>query len=169
MSIFGAAIILLYAASTVYHTVNVSERVSNLMRRIDHIMIFILIAGTYTPVCLMPLRGPWGFGVLTGVWAMAVMGFLIKIFWMGAPRWFSTALYVIMGWLVVIAFVPLIKSISPGKISLLAAGGVTYTLGAVIYATKWPRFKFPHFGFHELFHVFVMGGSACHIAFMFML
>ena len=166
-TIFGISILLLYGASTVYHALPVKKETEVKLRRIDHMMIFVLIAGTYTPVCLINLRGVVGWSLLALVWAFAIGGILLKIFWLNAPRWLSTAIYVIMGWLVVLAFYPLEKAVPMGGIALLAAGGIIYTLGAVIYALKWPKFNFKRFGFHEIFHLFVMGGTALHTAFMF--
>ncbi len=165
--IFGISLLLLYGASTIYHTLRISEKGTAFLRRVDHMMIFVLIAGTYTPVCLIPLRGKWGWTLLICVWTFAIAGILLKIFWLNAPRWFSTLLYVVMGWLVLIAFVPLEKAIPISGIVLLAAGGIVYTIGAVIYAVKWSKLKLKYFGFHEIFHLFVMGGSALHILFMF--
>lgn len=165
--IFGISLLLLYGASTIYHTLNISEKGTALLRRIDHMMIFILIAGTYTPVCLIPLRGKWGWTLLIAVWGFAIAGIMLKIFWLNAPRWFSTLLYVIMGWFVLIAFVPLEKAIPVSGIVLLASGGIIYTIGAIIYAVKWSKLKLKYFGFHEIFHLFVMGGSALHVLFMF--
>ena len=167
MAVFGAALISLYAASSIYHTLNISEKATAILRRVDHMMIFVLIAGTYTPVCLLPLRGPWGWSILVLVWGSAIAGIALKALWMDAPRWLSSMLYVLMGWLVMIAFVPLINSVPAGGIALMVSGGVTYTLGAVIYALKRPKFNFKFFGFHELFHLFVMAGSAFHVVFMF--
>ena len=165
--IFGISLLLLYGASTIYHTLNISQKGTALLRRIDHMMIFVLIAGTYTPVCLIPLRGKWGWTLLIAVWGFAFAGILLKIFWLNAPRWFSTLLYVVMGWLVLVAFVPLERAIPIGGIVLLASGGIVYTIGAVIYAVKWSKLKLKYFGFHEIFHLFVMGGSALHVLFMF--
>lgn len=165
--IFGISLLLLYGVSTIYHTLNISPKGTALLRRIDHMMIFILIAGTYTPVCLIPLRGKWGWTLLAAVWGFAIAGILLKIFWLNAPRWFSTLLYVFMGWLVLVAFVPLEKAIPFSGIVLLAAGGITYTIGALIYAIKWSKLKLKYFGFHEIFHLFVMGGTALHVLFMF--
>lgn len=167
LSIFGVSLFLLYAASTIYHTFDLPEKYTLLLKRIDHIMIFILIAGTYTPVCLVPLYGKWGWTLLILVWIFALAGILLKIFWINAPRWFSTTIYVVMGWLVMIAFMPLEKAIPIGGIILLALGGITYTVGAVIYAIKWSKLNFKNFGFHDIFHLFVMGGSLCHVIFMF--
>lgn len=125
-------------------------------------MIFVLIAGTYTPVCLVVLRGPWGWSLLGTVWGLAVAGIVMKLFWMTAPRWLSTLLYILMGWLVVVAFVPLVEALPMQGILWLSAGGFFYTLGAVIYAIKRPNLVAGVFGFHELWHLFVMAGSFCH-------
>lgn len=168
-AIFGASLILLYTASAVYHMPRFSEKAIRILRRIDHMMIFILIAGTYTPVCLLPLRGAWGWTLFGLVWGLAILGIALKVLWMQAPRWLSTSVYVLMGWLVVIAFYPLIQNLSTLAIWLLAGGGLAYTLGAVMYAVKWPPLPWRHFGFHELFHVFVLAGSSFHALFMFQL
>ena len=168
-SIFGAAMLLLYTASAAYHMLPISDAAQNILRRIDHMMIFVLIAGTYTPICLLPLRGAWGYTLLGLVWGIAAAGIVLKALWLEAPRWLSTAIYVLMGWIVVIAMYPLVQSVAANSLWLLFAGGVTYTIGAVIYALKKPYFHFRYFGFHELFHLFVMGGSAFHAVFMFRL
>ena len=166
-SIFGLSLLLLYGASTVYHTLVVSEEKQFLLGQIDHIMIFVLIAGTYTPICLISLQGVWGSVLLVLIWILAAMGILWKMVWMQAPRWLSTALYVFMGWLAVIALVPLKQAVDWNGIRVLLYGGVMYTVGAVIYALKKPNPNWKHFGFHEIFHVFVLLGSGFHIAFMF--
>lgn len=167
MAVFGVSLLLLYGASTIYHTLSLSPASTAALRRIDHMMIFILIAGTYTPICMITLHGVWGYTLLGLVWFCAAAGICLKAFCPNTPRWLSTGIYVVMGWLVVIAFMPLKQALSGTAIGILAAGGVTYTLGAVIYAVKWPKFQFKYFGFHELFHLFVLGGSAFHIAFMY--
>ncbi|KAF1084119.1 hemolysin-III related [Sporotomaculum syntrophicum] len=162
-SIFGASLVLLYTTSALYHLLPLSEKGVFFLRRIDHMMIFVLIAGTYTPVCLIALQGIWGYSFLAGVWVLAVAGILIKIFWMDAPRWFSTLLYVFMGWLIVFAFWPLLQAVSLGGIAWLALGGLFYTIGAIFYGTKWPPNIIPGwFGFHEIFHVFILAGSFSH-------
>jgi len=162
-SIFGTSLVLLYTTSALYHLLPLSEKGVFILRRIDHMMIFVLIAGTYTPICLIALRGGWGYSFLIGVWSLAVAGILIKIFWMDAPRWFSTLLYVFMGWLIVLAFWPLTHAVSPGGIVWLVLGGLFYTIGAIFYGTKWPPNIIPGWlGFHEIFHVFILAGSFSH-------
>lgn len=165
-SIFGVSLILLYTASTLYHALNLSQKKTEILHKIDHMMIYILIAGTYTPVCLIALKGIWGWSLFACIWSIALIGILFKVFWFNAPRGLSTLFYIVMGWLVVIAFVPLANAISPEGLSWLVAGGVLYTIGGVIYGTKRPRINLKLFGFHEIFHLFVLGGSMCHFWFM---
>ncbi|MGD9823898.1 PAQR family membrane homeostasis protein TrhA [Desulfobacter sp.] len=161
-SIFGGTLILMYASSCLYHALKISDRALMFFRRIDHIMIFMVIAGSYTPLCLVPLRGAWGWSLLGSVWAIAVAGIFIKIFFMGAPRWISTVIYLVMGWLCVIAVYPLVNNLEPGALMWLVAGGLFYSVGAVIYALKRPN-PFPRIlGFHEIWHCFVIFGSASH-------
>ncbi|HWI65279.1 MAG TPA: hemolysin III family protein [Symbiobacteriaceae bacterium] len=163
-AIFGASLIMLYTASAVYHTVPdaVAGRAALVLRKLDHIMIYVLIAGTYTPFCLVPLRGVWGWSLFGAIWGCAVAGFIMKLVWMSAPRWLYTGTYVVMGWLVVVATYPLLQSVSPAGLLWLLAGGLFYTVGAVLYATKWPKLWPGVFGFHEVWHLFVMAGSLCH-------
>ena len=160
-SIFGATLIALYAASSTYHTFFISEKVHTTLRRIDHIMIFMLIAGTYTPICLITLHGAWGWVLFGIVWACALAGLFIKIFWMDAPRWVSTAFYIGMGWAALIAIWPLTQKLGAAELAWLFGGGVVYTIGGVFYALKFPRINTKYFGFHELFHIFILLGSAC--------
>lgn len=157
-AVFGTSLILLYMASAIYHLVPASDRVTQRLRRIDHSMIYILIAGTYTPFCLVPLRGAWGWGLLGGIWGVALLGIISKAFWLNMPRWLSAGSYLIMGWLVVIALSPLLRTVPPEAMAWVFAGGLLYSIGAVIYAVKWPNFA-RGFGFHEVFHLFVMAGS----------
>lgn len=166
-SIYGISLILLYTASTIYHTIDISPKVTKILRKIDHMMIFVLIAGTYTPICLVILQGALGVGMLIFIWAFALVGIFIKAFWMNAPRWISTLLYVLMGWIAVFAILPLWRALPIGAILWLVAGGLLYTLGAVIYGVKRPELPFRNFGFHEVFHVFVLAGSLCHYVVMF--
>jgi hemolysin III len=168
-AVFGASLFLLYIASAVYHMPRFSEKAIRILQRIDHMMIFVLIAGTYTPACLLPLRGPWGWTLFGLVWGFAVAGIILKAFWMDAPDWLTAAIYVFTGWLVLIAIYPLAQTISTTSLILLAGGGVAYTVGAVVFATEWPKLRFRHFGPHEIFHLFVLLGSSLHVAFMFQL
>lgn len=130
-------------------------------------MIYILIAGTYTPVCLIPLRGGWGWSLLISIWSIAMVGIVLKVLWFNAPRWLSTLFYVIMGWLVVVAFLPLVRTMPIGAICWLIAGGLLYSIGALVYGTKWPRLNSKFFSFHDIFHIFVLYGSFCHFWMMF--
>ncbi len=165
-SIFGASLIMLYTASTLYHLLPLSEKGIKVLRKIDHMMIFVLIAGTYTPVCLVPLRGAWGWSLFGCAWGLAVAGIVMKIFWLSAPRWLYTLIYLGMGWMVAVAFLPLIQSMPEKGIACLVLGGLFYSLGAVIYAFKKPNLH-KWFGFHEIFHLFVIAGSICHFLMMF--
>lgn len=167
--IYAASLILLYAASTTYHTFNRSERINTILKKIDHMMISVLIAGSYTPICLLVLGGRRGLILLTIVWSFAVIGILIKALWVYCPRWVSSVLYIGMGWTCVLAFTQILNSMSEAAFLWLLAGGVIYTAGGVIYALKLPLFNRKHknFGSHEIFHLFVMGGSACHFVVMY--
>ncbi|HBF39675.1 MAG TPA: hemolysin [Firmicutes bacterium] len=165
-SIFGASLILLYAASAFYHMLPVPEKWQKILQNIDHMMIYILIAGTYTPICLVPLRGAWGWSLFGVIWACAILGVAFHTFYK-APRWLSTLIYVLMGWLVAIAFWPLVKNVQWAGVLWLMAGGFFYMVGAVIYALKWPFKNAKWFGFHEIFHLFVLAGSFCHFWLVF--
>ena len=159
--IFGSTLFLMFSCSTLYHSIHASEEKIQWLKRIDHMSIFFLIAGTYTPVCLVALEGSLGWWLFGVVWSIAFLGVFIKVFWIGAPRWLSTAIYVSMGWLVV-AFYPVLDQIPTELLRWIAYGGLCYTLGAVIYATKWPNPWPRWFGFHEIWHVFVLAGAFCH-------
>lgn len=162
VSIFGASLVMMYGVSALYHASTLSERGLGHFQRIDHVMIYVLIAGTYTPICLVVLRGWLGMLLLVAVWTLAALGVFQKIWWMHAPRWLSTALYLGMGWIAVLIARPLIAAASPGFFIWLIAGGLAYSLGAVVYATEWPRGAGKIFGFHEIWHLFVMAGSFAH-------
>ena len=167
-TVFVLSVLLLYGASTYCHMAQGTPEQIAFRRKVDHMMIFVLIAGSYTPVCLVNLSGFWGNLLLCLVWGIAFGGLFLKLFWLDAPRLLSTTIYVAMGWLVLVAFYPLLQAVDLAGILLLAAGGMMYTLGAVIYATKWKRLKMRYFGFHEIFHLFVMAGTALHFAYMFL-
>ena len=169
LAVFIISMILLYTASTVYHTFDISEHTNRILRKIDHMMIFVLIAGTYTPVCLLVLEGNTGIFLLCLIWGIAILGILVKAFWITCPKWFSSILYIGMGWTCVLAFSQLLNTLSPAAFGWLLAGGLIYTVGGVIYALKLPIFNAKHktFDSHEIFHLFVMGGSFCHFIFMY--
>lgn len=160
--IFGASLLLLYTASTLYHWLRLSPQGLLALRKLDHTMIFLLIAGSYTPFCLGPLWGRLGGTLLVLVWSIAAAGIVLKLFWMSAPRWLSTGVYLGMGWLVVLALPPLVRSLTPASLAWLLTGGLLYTVGAVFYGTKWPDPWPGRFGFHEIWHLFVLGGSVSH-------
>lgn len=169
IAIYAASLILLYAASTTYHTFNISKKVNTVLKKIDHMMISVLIAGSYTPICLLVLGGRTGWILLAIVWGFAIAGILIKAFWVFCPKWVSSVLYIGMGWTCVLAFTQLLNALSPAAFGWLLAGGIIYTVGGVIYALKLPIFNSKHknFGSHEIFHLFVMGGSLCHFVVMY--
>ena len=158
MTVFMISMVLLYAASTIYHSVNCSGRILRIFRKMDHMMIFILIAGTYTPVCLLTLPKPSGLMLLAAVWGIALVGIFIKGFWITCPKWFSSVLYIAMGWSCLSVLGQLFSLLPLHAFLWLLAGGLIYTAGGIIY---------PMFGLHEIFHLFVMAGSLCHFVFMF--
>lgn len=170
MLIFIGSMILLYGASATYHTVNVTGKRLHIFKKIDHMMIFVLIAGSYTPVCLIVLGGELGLQLLTVVWSIALVGIVIKACWVTCPKWFSSMIYIAMGWVCVFVFGQLWSTLPIAAFLWLLAGGIIYTIGGVIYALKLPIFNAKHkgFGSHEVFHLFVMGGSICHFIFMYL-
>lgn len=166
LTMAGAAIFLmtsclLYAASTCYHTVVLDERRTTIFRKMDHISIAIMIAGSYTPICLSFLKN---VPLLMAVWTLAVFSAILKLFWITCPKWLSSALYLLMGWLCVFSFKSLLLLLPAPAFGLLLAGGVAYSVGAVIYALHPKAFDEKHiyFGSHEIFHVFIMLGTFCH-------
>lgn len=162
LGVYGASLMALYAASTAYHSLNTGISGRLLLRRLDHCMIYVLIAGTYTPVCLIALGGTGGRALFIVIWALAAAGMLGKLLWMKAPRWLTSGLYIAMGWLVLAAAYPLSQSVPIRGLLLLVAGGVAYTAGGVLYALKWPGRDNPRFGAHEVFHLFCVAGSFLH-------
>lgn len=169
MAVFMTSMILLYAASTLYHSVNFSGKKLKLFKKLDHMMIFVLIAGSYTPVCLLVLEPRDGYRLLVTVWAAAALGMLFKLFWVTCPKYISSIIYVAMGWACLSVFGELLHTLSPAAFLWLLLGGLLYTAGSIIYALKLPRFNARHknFGTHEIFHLFVMGGSICHFICMY--
>ncbi|WP_068138114.1 PAQR family membrane homeostasis protein TrhA [Limnochorda pilosa] len=161
-TLFGVSLILLYSASALYHLLPLSARGTAILRRIDHSMIYVLIAGTYSPILLAPLRGPWGWGLFSLVWALAVTGIVTKVLWFGTPRWLTVLFYLGLGLLVVPMSPLLVRVLPAGTFVWIGIGGLFYVVGAAIYALKWPRLAPGRFGFHELWHLFVMAGSFSH-------
>ncbi len=162
--VFIISMALLYLASTLYHSINASEKITCILQKFDHIMIYFLIAGTYTPICLLALPKSSGIPLLALIWGLTVCGFILTVFWINSPKWLNSTIYILMGWLCIFAFKPLFTAISQAAFAWLFAGGIIYTIGGVIYALKLPVFNKLHknFGSHEIFHLFVLGGSICH-------
>lgn len=169
MLIFIGSMILLYGASATYHAVNLTGKALKAFKKVDHMMIFVLIAGSYTPVCLLVLEQSIGYPLLVLVWSTAAIGMLIKLFWVTCPKWFSSVIYIAMGWECVLVFGPLVETLEIGAFWWLLIGGLFYTIGGVIYALKIPFLNLhKYFGLHEIFHLFIMAGSICHFVFMFL-
>lgn len=170
MAVFMSGMILLYTASTLYHSLDISAKVNRRLKKFDHMMISVLIAASYTPVCLIALNSPLGVGLLIAIWTMALAGIIFKAFWVTCPKWVSSILYITMGWLCIIALPQLWTNLSVSGFMWLLIGGLMYTIGGVIYALKLPIFNSRHqsFGSHEVFHLFVMAGSFCHFMLMYL-
>lgn len=166
---FILGMFLLYTASTLYHTFGRTIRSYTILKKLDHLMIYVLIAGTYTPVCLIALRGTTGALLFALVWGIAFIGIFQCLFFIHCPKWVSAVIYIIMGWCCILAFPKLLGSISSGAFAFLLGGGILYTIGGVIYALKLPIFdkKHPCFGLHEIFHCFCLAGSICHYLFVY--
>ena len=167
--VFALSMILLYTASTLYHTFGKTVKVQRRLKKFDHMAIYVLIAGTYTPICLIVLGGATGLMLLFLIWSLAILGIIVTGIWVHCPKWFSAVVYIAMGWTCVLAFTQLINSLSSAAFQWLLAGGIIYTIGGIIYALKLPIFNDRHkyFGSHEIFHLFVMGGSLCHFILMY--
>lgn len=170
-TIFGVGLILLYTFSALYHMLNIGERGTRVFRKFDHMMIYVLIAASYTPICLGPIRGPWGFSILGVVWGLAILGIILTAVWLQAPRWLTTSIYIAMGWLVIVMAYPLLTTFKElnalYSLIWLLVGGIFYTIGGVVYGLKKAPFTTKHFGFHEIFHIFVLFGSICQYWFIF--
>ncbi|MBN2260084.1 MAG: hemolysin III family protein [Clostridiales bacterium] len=157
--IFSMGLISLYLTSSIYHGVY-----KNLLlyRKLDHIMIYFLIAASYTPICLITLKGKIGYIFISVIWSLAITGSIMKIFWLNAPRWLYTSFYLGLGWAALFVLFPLYKALPHTAIFLLIIGGLSYSIGAVIYGTKSKKIKIWKFGFHEIFHIFILFGSLSH-------
>jgi hemolysin III len=163
---YSLSLVLLFAASSTYHLVKTSPARERMLRKFDHTAIFLLIAGTYTPVCAIVLNGAWRWALLSAIWALAAVGIAFKLLYIQAPRWASVAIYVAMGWVGVVCFQPLFQALPWPAFAWLLAGGVLYTVGATIYGTQRPNFFPGTFGFHEVWHLFVTAAGAAHYIFV---
>lgn len=166
--VFGISMILLYSASATYHMVIAKDKVIAFLRKLDHSMIFILIAGTYAPFCLISLKGVLGGILFSIIGAVAICGVIFKMVWFHCPRWLSTVLYIAMGWMVIIVISPLSQNINIAGLVLLLIGGILYTIGGIIYAVKPKILQYRHLGFHEIFHMFILLGSCAHFLSVFL-
>lgn len=161
-AVYGVSMIALYSASTLYHCLRTGIAGRRRLRKLDHCSICLLIAGSYTPICMLVLEDSCGPALLAGVWGFALAGILLSLFWITAPRWLSAGVYLCMGWLAVFALKPLSAALPLEGMVWLVAGGVLYSVGGVLYALKWPGRNNPRFGCHEIFHLFILLGSLCH-------
>ncbi len=169
-TLYGTGLVLLYTASATYHLIHHQKvRLKHIFQRLDHAMIYILIASTYTPITFIALEGGWRWSMFGIIWGIALFGFIVKIMWLKIPSWILTLLYPVMGWIIVIAFAPLLEGMSTGTVWLLFTGGVSYTVGVFIYALDHVFHPRKYFWMHEIFHLFVLGGSALHTIMMFYL
>lgn len=159
--IYSISLVSMFSASATYHLAQVKPRAREVLRKLDHSAIFMLIAGTYTPICLNAFSGFWRWGFLSIIWGIALVGIIIKIFYIRAPRWLNAGMYVLMGWISVLAWRQM-AGLPAGVLVWLIVGGVIYTIGAVIYATRILNFVPGKFGFHEVWHLFVIGGAFSH-------
>lgn len=168
-AIYGASMICLYTASTLYHCINTSVAGRLALRKYDHCSIALLIAGSYTPICLIVLRtqGYWGWVIFGVIWVMAVCSCALSLVWINSPRWLTSGVYLVMGWLALVALYPLSHAFTAPGMAWLVAGGLLYTIGGVLYAVKWPGRNNPRFGCHEIFHMFILLGSICHYLMMY--
>ncbi|MBD3617140.1 MAG: hemolysin III family protein [Gracilimonas sp.] len=160
--VYGISVILMFLSSGIYHTLNVQNKTEELFRLFDHILIYVLIAGSYTPMCVVALEGGWQWGILLGIWLFALAGILKKTFWMSAPRWFSTVIYLLMGWVSLIILPQVWRLLPHAFVYWIALGGLFYTVGAIIYGIRKPDPIPGAFGFHEIWHLFVLGGAFSH-------
>lgn len=160
--VYGFSLILMFSASAAYHLIRTSPQKQLHLRKLDHSAIYLLIAGTYTPVCLTFFSGFFRWGLLSIVWAFALIGIIVKLFVINAPRWVTAGIYLIMGWLAIFAVQQIATTMPPAAIAWLVAGGLFFTLGAIIYITRKMDFIPGVFGFHEVWHIFVILGCLCH-------
>lgn len=160
--VYGLSLIFMFSASATYHMVRVKDRALEIFRKVDHAAIYCLIAGTYTPFCVNAFEGFWKWGLLGIIWSLALIGIVVKVFYIRAPRWLNAGIYLVMGWLSVIAAGQFLVALPAWVLGWLIAGGVIYSLGAVVYITKIFNFKPGVFGFHEIWHIFVLLAAGAH-------
>ena len=165
--VYGLSMTCLYTASTLYHCLNTSVPARIALRKYDHCSIYLLIAGSYTPICLTALRHSGGPALLAVVWSVGLLGMVLTIAKLSIPRWLTSAIYLFMGWLAIFAILPIYRALPPYGFFWLLAGGLLYTVGGVLYAVKWPGQHNPRFGCHEIFHVFILLGSVAHFVMMY--
>ena len=168
-AVYGLSMVCLYTASTLYHCLNVSVPGRLALRKYDHCSIYLLIAGSYTPLCLTVLRDAGGIPLTIAVWTLAAAGTALTIARLAIPRWLTSAIYLFMGWLAIFAIAPIYRALPADSFAWLLAGGLLYTVGGVLYAVKWPGRNNPRFGCHEIFHVFILLGSFAHFVLMYQL
>ena len=168
-AIYGLSMIGLYTASTLYHSLRTGVQGRIALRKFVHCSIAVLIAGSYTPICLTLLRnqGHWGWAIFGIIWAMAIASCVLSLVWINSPRWLTSGVYLVMGWLAVVALIPLIRVMPAAGMFWLVLGGVLYTVGGILYAVKWPGRNNPRFGCHEIFHCFILAGSIFHFLMMY--
>ena len=164
--VYGISLVLLFLASGIYHSVNAKPETMLKLRKFDHAAIYLLIAGTYTPICFNMLDGFWKWGMLGVVWGLALAGIVVKFFFINAPRWVTAGVYIVMGWLSILGVQEILDALPLGAVFWLAAGGVIFTIGAVVYITKKMDFVPGVFGFHEIWHIFVILGALAHFVMM---
>lgn len=165
--IYGLSMIGLYTASTLYHCLNTGVAGRIALRKYDHISIYFLIAGSYTPICLLTLPDDGGIPMLIIVWAVALLGTVMALVWIDAPRWITAGVYLFMGWMSVFMLPSLLRNMPTLGLFWLVLGGALYTVGGVLYAVKWPGRNNPRFGCHEIFHLFILLGSVAHFFLMY--
>ena len=166
-AVYGVSMVGLYTASTLYHCLNTSVPTRIALRKYDHCSIYLLIAGSYTPICMTALAKTGGASLLGAVWTLAVLGIFLTLSKLSIPRWLSSVIYLFMGWLAIFAIVPIQRALPPHGFYWLLVGGILYSIGGVLYAVKWPGRNNPRFGCHEIFHVFILLGSLCHFCLMY--
>jgi hemolysin III len=162
LSVYGVSLVLLFAASATYHMVKAQPKIIENLRKLDHSAIYLLIAGSYTPICAIMFTGFWKWGLLAIIWSLAVIGIIVKLFIINAPRWVTAGVYIVMGWLALAAVGEMLRALPTGALIWLLVGGLTYTLGAVVYITKKLDFFPGKFGFHEVWHIFVILAALAH-------